>query len=98
MIIIHAGFKVNAEWENDFLNEIRTLVAASRAESGNISYDLMKDTEQDGAYTMVEVWESAEAVAAHNSSEHFTSFVGKAPQFLAAPLQVKMFNGKPIEK
>lgn len=98
MIIIHAGFKVNAEKENDFLNEIRSLVAASRAESGNISYDLMKDTEQDGAYTMVEVWESAEAVAAHNSSEHFTSFVGKAPQFMAAPLQVKMFNGKPLEK
>ncbi|WHZ56129.1 putative quinol monooxygenase [Metabacillus hrfriensis] len=98
MIIIHAGFKVNAEKENDFLNEIRSLVAASRAESGNISYDLMKDTEQDGAYTMVEVWESDEAVAAHNSSEHFTSFVGKAPQFMAAPLQVKMFNGKPLEK
>jgi quinol monooxygenase YgiN len=98
MIIIHAGFKVNAEKENDFLNEIRSLVAASRAESGNISYDFMKDTEQDGAYTMVEVWESAEAVAAHNSSEHFTSFVGKAPQFMAAPLQVKMFDGKPLEK
>lgn len=98
MIIIHAGFKVNAEKENDFLNEIRSLVAASRAESGNISYDLMKDTEQDGVYTMVEVWESAEAVAAHNSSEHFTSFVGKATQFMAAPLQVKMFDGKPLEK
>ncbi|MFY0758021.1 putative quinol monooxygenase [Metabacillus dongyingensis] len=98
MIIIHAGFKVIAEKENDFLNEIRSLVAASRAESGNISYDLLKDTEQDGAYTMVEVWESAEAVAAHNSSEHFTSFVGKAPQFMAAPLQVKMFDGKQLEK
>ncbi|MGM0921421.1 MAG: putative quinol monooxygenase [Bacillota bacterium] len=98
MIIIHAGFQVQAEKENDFLQETRTLIVASRAESGNVSYNLLKDTEQDCAYTMVEVWENSEAVEAHNTTTHFTDFVSKAPQFMAAPLQVKMFDGKPLEK
>lgn len=98
MIIIHAGFKVLSEKEADFLSEIRPLVAASREEDGNISYDLMKDTETAGAYKMIELWKDAEAVELHNSSEHFKAFSGKAMQFLAAPPEVKVFTGEEIKK
>ncbi|MGP1908021.1 putative quinol monooxygenase [Metabacillus sp. JX24] len=98
MIIIHAGFKVLTEKEADFLNEIRPLVAASREEEGNVSYDLMKDTETAGAYKMIELWKDAEAVELHNSSEHFKAFSGKAMQFFAAPPEVKVFNGEEMKK
>ncbi|WP_226673890.1 putative quinol monooxygenase [Rossellomorea aquimaris] len=98
MIIIHAEFKINPIQEQAFLEEIRPLVAASRAEAGNISYDLMKDTEREHVYTMVEVWKDSSAVESHNASEHFTSFVGRAPEYLAAPLDVKIYEGNKIEK
>ncbi|MGM0839265.1 MAG: putative quinol monooxygenase [Bacillota bacterium] len=98
MIIIHAEFHINPTKEQAFLEEIRPLVGASRAEEGNISYDLMKDTERESVYTMVEVWRDAAAVENHNASEHFDSFVRRAPEYLAAPLDVKIYEGNKVEK
>ncbi|WP_057913578.1 putative quinol monooxygenase [Peribacillus muralis] len=97
MIIIHAGFTINPAKQDAFLAEIQPLIEASRAENGNVSYNLHKDTEKDNQFTMVEIWKDKQAVASHNSSEHFTSFVGKAKEFLSAPLDVKAFEGQPLQ-
>ncbi|MCQ6333993.1 MULTISPECIES: putative quinol monooxygenase [Bacillus cereus group] len=97
MIIIHAIFQVDPAKQQSFLEEIQPLLHGSREESGNISYDLYKDTEKDSVYTMVEVWKDEAAVASHNTSEHFTSFVSKAPQFLTAPLNIKVYNGELVK-
>ena len=97
MIIIHAKFNVDSTKQQAFLNEIQPLISGSRKENGNVSYDLYKDTERENVYTMVEIWENAESVANHNASEHFTSFVAKAKQFLTAPLDIKAFDGQPLK-
>lgn len=97
MIIIHANLQVKPDQEQAFLEEAKTLLAASRAEEGNSSYDLLKSTEQDGHYTMVEIWKSVEATAAHNTSEHFTAFKQKAPTYLAAPMDLKVFSGESVK-
>ncbi|MCM3758521.1 antibiotic biosynthesis monooxygenase [Sporosarcina aquimarina] len=97
MIIIHAHLQVKPDQEQAFLEEVKTLLPASRAEEGNISYDLLKSTEQDCHYTMVEIWNDLEATATHNTSEHFTAFVQKAPTYLAAPMDLKVFNGEPVK-
>ncbi|MCK2021190.1 MULTISPECIES: putative quinol monooxygenase [Peribacillus] len=97
MIIIHAVFNINPAKQDAFLEEIQPLIAASRAESGNVSYNLHKATEKDNEFTMVEVWQDHLAVAGHNSSEHFTSFVGKAKEFLSSPLIVNAFEGQPLK-
>ena len=93
MILIHAQFQVQADKEQAFLEEIRILITDSRNENGNVSYDLMKDTEKEYVYTMVEVWQDMNSVEIHNKSDHFTSFVSKAPEYLAAPLSVKIYEG-----
>jgi len=97
MIIIHAHLQVKPDQEQAFLQEAKTLLVATRAEEGNISYDLMKSTEQDGHYTMVEIWKDVEATAIHNTSEHFTAFTQKAQTFMAAPMDLKVFNGEPLK-
>ncbi|MGD6816062.1 putative quinol monooxygenase [Metabacillus sp. 84] len=98
MIIIHAEFQVKPEKETEFLTEITALVSASREESGNVSYELMKSTERDYVYTMVELWSGQEEVQSHNESAHFQAFVEKAPQYLAAPLTAKVFAGEEIKR
>jgi quinol monooxygenase YgiN len=98
MIIIHAGFQVKTDLEQEFLKEIKPLIEASRAEQGNISYDLLKDSEKAGAYTMVELWKDMNSIQVHNQADHFTAFMAKAPQFMAAPTEVKLFNAEPITK
>lgn len=98
MIIIHAMLHVDPKKQQAFIEDIRPLIAASRAESGNVSYDLMKDTEKENVYTMVEVWKDVEAVESHNVSEHFTSFVGKASEYLTAPLDAKVSDARQMER
>lgn len=71
MIIVHAHLQVKPDHEQAFLKEAQELLVATRAESGNISYDLMSSTEHDYHYTMVEVWKDTEATAKHNTSSHF---------------------------
>ncbi len=97
MIIIHAIFQVDPAKQEVFLKEIQPLIHRSRAESGNVSYDLYKDTEKESVYTMVEVWKDQQAVATHNASEHFTSFVSNADQFLTAPLTVNVYDGQRVK-
>lgn len=97
MIIIHAVFQVDSAKQQEFMEEIQPLIRASREESGNVSYNLYQDTEKESVYTMVEVWQDAEAVASHNTSEHFTSFVSKANQFLTAPLDIKVYDGQRVK-
>ncbi|WP_410768765.1 putative quinol monooxygenase [Fontibacillus sp. BL9] len=98
MIIIHAEMKVNREAEAEFLESVQELIEASRAEAGNVSYKLLKDTDQDDTYLMIEQWKDQEAVAAHNASSHFQAFVAQAPKYLTAPLQAQAFAGQPISK
>ncbi|MFJ7404586.1 MULTISPECIES: putative quinol monooxygenase [unclassified Lysinibacillus] len=97
MIIIHAHLQVKPEQEQAFLEEAKILLSATRAEEGNISYDLMKSTEHACHYTMVEVWKDVEATANHNTSEHFTAFTQKALTFMAAPMDLKVFSGEPLK-
>ncbi|MCA1023853.1 putative quinol monooxygenase [Halobacillus litoralis] len=98
MYIVHAVFEVAPDQEQAFLNEIRPLIQSSREEEGNVSYDLVKDMEKEYTYKMVEVWQNAEAVEKHNQSEHFQTFVGKASDFLAAPLSIHIYEGEEVQQ
>ncbi|MFP3357480.1 antibiotic biosynthesis monooxygenase [Planococcus sp. 11815] len=96
MMIIHAHLQVKPDQEQAFLDEGKTLIEASRQEPGNVQYDLMKSVEKDGHYTMVEVWKDAQAIKAHNASEHFTAFSKKAAGFMSAPMELKVYSGEAV--
>ncbi|MEI7024852.1 putative quinol monooxygenase [Paenibacillus sp. y28] len=97
MLIIHAHLQVNPSKEEDFLQAAQALVSASRAEEGNIAYTLLKSTEQQHRYTMVELWQDQAAIAAHNTSAHFQAFVQQASSFMAAPMDLQVFAGEPVK-
>lgn len=98
MIIIHAHLHVKPDQEQAFLEEMKTLLSLTRAEEGNISYDLMKNTEKEHHYTMVELWKDVEATASHNTSAHFTAFIQKAPTFMSAPMNLEIFSGETVNR
>ncbi len=50
IIIIHAIFQVDPAKQQSFLEGIQPLIHGSREESGNVSYDLYKDTERKCLY------------------------------------------------
>lgn len=97
MILIHATMTIDSSKEALFLTEMATLLEASRAEQGNISYDLTKVTGKENEFKMIEVWEDMTAVSEHNTSAHFTAFVEKAKEFLIAPLQASVYDATQIK-
>lgn len=77
MITIVARNLVKPGMRNEFLMAVEPLIAASRAESGNISYDLYEDVANPSAFCFIEQWRDADAVALHNASSHFAEWMGK---------------------
>ena len=53
-----------------------TLAEASRQEPGNISYSIARDLERPHVFTIVEVYDDADAFTAHRESAHFAA-IGK---------------------
>ncbi len=51
------------------------LVKETRKEQGCIAYNLFQDKDNKDVLTMIEEWESVEALEAHKKSEHFTRIV-----------------------
>jgi quinol monooxygenase YgiN len=98
MLIIHAHLHVNPEQEEAFHEAARKLIQPSRAEEGNIGYQLLKSTEAPNRYTMVELWKDQAAVARHNESSHLQAFIKLAPSFMAAPMELQAFTGEPVNK
>lgn len=54
---------------------LEKLVNGSRAESGNISYDLLESIDNPDHIFVVERWASEEAIAEHNKTPHFRNFM-----------------------
>ena len=51
------------------------LVEKTREEDGCISYSLFRDIEDNSILTMIEEWESKDALGKHMKTEHFTRLV-----------------------
>lgn len=65
--------------KSDRLSEVidlcKELVEETRKEDGCIKYELYQDSEDSSILTMIEEWESKEALDLHLKSEHFTRIV-----------------------
>ncbi|PMC34432.1 antibiotic biosynthesis monooxygenase [Bacillus sp. UMB0899] len=96
MIIIHARMSVKPEKKEEFLHEIEAVMAGSRAEAGNNSYDLFQDPKDTNSFIMVESWKDMEAVQAHNASSHFQKFSAAAKEMLGAPLKADVFQAEKL--
>ena len=74
-IQIVALVTVKPEYTEVLAAQFKELVKASRAEEGNISYDLHQEIGKPERFVFVENWKSQAAIDAHNASEHFQGFV-----------------------
>ena len=64
------------------------LTAHSREEKGCASYEVLQNKVDSGVFILVEEWDSAAALDAHNNTPHFHSAVSTAQPFLAKELDV----------
>lgn len=65
----------------DAIKLYEELVKETRKEDGCIYYSLFKDTKDPSVLTMIEEWESQEALDLHIKSNHFTTIVPMIAKF-----------------
>src|SRR6266700_469401 len=89
MIVVVGRVKTDAEKREALIRIGQEVAAASRTETGCISYRLYQDTESDDDFVFVEEWESEEALQTHFRTAHIAEFMGAIPAALVAAPNVK---------
>lgn len=92
MLHIEAQITVKKEQTEAFLQATKEVIAASRAEAGNHSYELVQSTENETVFYMLEKWADMEAIQQHNDSEHFKKFQKLAADFVAKELEISVLT------
>lgn len=75
MIVVSGTIVIDPSKVDRGIELTRELMARTREEPGNISYEFFSALEDPARYHVFEEWESEEAIAAHNASEHFLAFM-----------------------
>lgn len=70
---------------------LTTLAAATRKESGCVTYELFQGEDAPHEFVTVEEWHTGAAVDAHMGTPHVAAAIGVAGPLLGAPLQVKRY-------
>jgi len=77
MISVIAGFAVKDGKEEECMNIVKKLIAATQKENGCIMYDCFKSSDDPKKFVIMEKWESKPALDAHMETAHFKEYVPK---------------------
>lgn len=92
MITVVAKSNVLPEKREEFLKLAREMEQKSRQERGCISYTLYESMDNPNQFCYIEFWKDADALEAHNNSEHFLSLVPKMNQLKKEPSHVELYH------
>lgn len=90
--IIGAKLQVKAEKADEFLAAAKAVIAASRAEPGNISYTLLQDPYDKSSFCFFEEWKSQKAIDEHFATAHFKTFGAQLKDFLAGKPAITVYD------
>lgn len=74
MIIVEGTLKIDAAAVERAKPQIAELIAATRAEDGNVDYAFAEDLAEPGLLRFVERWRDRAALDAHMKSPHMKTF------------------------
>jgi quinol monooxygenase YgiN len=89
MIVVVGRVSTDADKREALIRVGQAVAAASRAESGCISYRLYEDTEIENDFVFVEEWDSKDALQLHFTTPHVRDFMQAIPATIVAPPDVK---------
>lgn len=95
--IIGAKLTIKADRVGEFITAARTIIAASRAEPGCISYTLYQDPYERTVFFFFEEWKDQAAIDAHFAMPHFKAFGEKMKDLAAGPAGITIYDC-PFEK
>lgn len=93
MKIINASFFIKADKREEFLADTLPLIHSSRAESGNISYQLYEAIDTPNQFVMVEEWQDQIAIDQHNSNPLLIQLLENLKMYSSAEPIIKVTEG-----
>jgi len=92
MIKVVAKNFIKKDKIEEVLEHIKELVASTVKEEGCIKYEIYQDEKDKSILTMIEEWESKEALNKHMSSEHFKRIVPIIGEFAEKAGEINLYN------
>ena len=91
-ITVLARLKAKPGKEEQLREALVSLIEPTRRETGCINYDLHLGLEDKVLFMFYENWTSKEVWEAHLASNHLKSFLNRADELLAEPLDVTVWE------
>ena len=89
-IVLVARLKVRADAVEEAKKAALDIVAASRAEEGNINYDIHQALDDETVFVWHETWKNKAAVDEHFGTDFFKDFFAKVSELAAEPAQITL--------
>ena len=86
-----AHLVANPDKIDELCDALAALIEPTRAEEGCLSYELLQSRDNPTQFTFVEEWTSEAALGAHFETDHIKDFLAKAPDLLAAELDLRRY-------
>ncbi len=96
MIYVIATVIVRPEKRADFLENARTVIAATHKERGCRTYDLTSSITEPNEFIFVERWESRDALTAHFATPHLTEWTRVSAEFVES-VTVEVIHPETVE-
>jgi quinol monooxygenase YgiN len=91
-IVITARMKLKPEAVEPAKKELSKLVAATCAEAGCISYELLQTGKEGTSFMILENWNSKEDLDRHSQSAHFKAWMDASKDMMAEPAQLNIWK------
>ena len=92
MITVLAILEAKPGKEDELNKALLALIEPTRKEEGCINYDLHRSVDDPKKFVFYENWTGRSALDVHMASPHLTSFVKRAKELLAGPLDVSFYE------
>ncbi|MCB9437556.1 MAG: antibiotic biosynthesis monooxygenase [Anaerolineales bacterium] len=92
MIIVAGKATIKAGTQAEALAVMQTMIDATQAEAGCISYQIYQNPYEATEFFIFEEWDSLEALAQHFQTDHMREFSQRIPNYLVGELQIKRYD------
>lgn len=89
-VYVGATFVTKPGKEEALMEVLRPVVDLTRQEPGCRFYELFRSTEDPSRFLMWESWDSREDLDRHLQAPHVAELQRRAPELLAAPLDIQI--------
>lgn len=91
-VVAHVDIGGGAQAQADALGLLRQLADASRKEQGGVRFDVLQHAMRANHFTVVETWQSLEALHAHRSALHTRQYRDALQPMTGSPLDERVYT------